>query len=82
MFELIFFSSHLPALYFFPFNYRLFSTLISNVVKKKKKKHNNHIFVSMSKTHKTNLAHIIFFFLIQGDFFSEFHKGQSITIRC
>ena len=38
MFELIFFSSHLPALYFFPFNYRLFSTLISNVVKKKKKK--------------------------------------------
>ena len=41
MFELIFFSSHLPALYFFPFNYRLFSTLISNVVKKKKKKKKN-----------------------------------------
>ena len=35
VFELFFFfTSHLSTLYFFPFNYRLFFAIISNVIKK------------------------------------------------
>ena len=73
--ELFFLTSHLSTLYFFfPFNYRFFSAIISNVIKKIKIKNTTTMYLFV--------CFFLIFLLMQDDFFSGLHKGQSIAIWC